>query len=83
MGVQRHNHYATAVAAFQILQLIYSHFHSPELTLDIFPLSVHAQDIFFLYPFPHQASTFTSIYPLGGQGRHVWQIFRHLPKAGW
>ena len=32
----------------------------------------------------YHATIFSCIYPLGGQGRHVWQIVRQLPiKAGW
>ena len=31
------------------------------------------------FPLPHHASTFSRIYPLGGQERHVWQIVRQPP----
>ena len=68
------------IAEIQILQFIYSHYHSLELILDIFLFPVPAQDFFYLTPppnsRPHHVPTFNRIYPLGGQGRHIWQIVR-------
>ena len=36
------------------------------------------------FSLPHHAPIFSQIHPLGGQGRHVWQIVTQRPmKAGW
>ena len=36
------------------------------------------------FSLPHHTLIFNRIYPLGGQGRHFWQIVRQLPmKAVW
>ena len=44
--VQRHNPQATNYCCALMLMLIWSHYHSPGLTLDIFSIPVAAQDVF-------------------------------------
>ena len=46
VGVRRHNRHATSYCCAPILMLIWSHYHSPGLTLDIFSIPVSAQDVF-------------------------------------
>ena len=70
------------IAVLQILQFIYL-FLLPQSRTDFgyISLSSHCTRLFSL---PHHPPTFSCMYPLGGQGRHVWKIVRQLPmKAGW
>ena len=56
------------------------HYHSPGVTLDISPF----QSLHKTFFSTHHGPIFTCIYPLGGQGRHIWQIVMKLPMtAGW
>ena len=69
------------IAVHQILQCILFPLAQSRTDLGHNSLSSHCISHISL---PHHASTFSHIYPLGGQGRHVWQIVRQLPmKTGW
>ena len=81
MGVLRHNHHATNYCCV------------PNFTIYLFLLPQSRTDIGYIsisshctrhFSVRHHASVFSRVYPLGGEGRHAWQIVRQLSmKAGW